>query len=65
MKLTVNGEPHEGTEKTLEELLRVLGLDQRPCATMIDGRIVKRTERATTPLAENAQVEIISMVGGG
>lgn len=65
MKLTINGEIKNLEVQTLAELLEQLGLHGMRCATMVNGRIVKRFDRPTARLAPDDQVDIISMVGGG
>jgi len=65
MIVLVNGEQTEVTAETLAALLEELGLQERRCATMMNGEIVRRTERPEVRLRDQDQVEIISMVGGG
>lgn len=65
MELLVNGERRIVQAQTVEELLREIGIGELRCATMLNGRIVKRDQRAVTTLSPNDQVDVISMVGGG
>ncbi len=65
MELVINGERKTVRSTTLQELLEELEVLGLRCATMVNGRIVRRTDRATTQLAPGDGVEIITMVGGG
>lgn len=65
MKVTINGETQDIEPCTLAALLERLKLHEARCATMINGRIVRRAERETTELQAGDSVDIISMVGGG
>jgi sulfur carrier protein len=65
MELLVNGERKHVEAQSVESLLQELGIAELRCATMLNGKIVKRVDRASTSLGPNDQVEIISMVGGG
>lgn len=64
-KLSINGEPKETSAPDLAALLEELGLHERRCATMLNGEIVRRQDRAAQPLSEGDSIEIIAMVGGG
>jgi sulfur carrier protein len=62
----VNGEPRgvaPGT--TVAGLLAELGLAGRPVAVERNLEIVPRSVHATTTLAADDRIEIVTMVGGG
>jgi thiamine biosynthesis protein ThiS len=64
--VVVNGQAREVARgQTVLDLLRSLGLDPARLALELNGRIVKRTEWAATPLEVGAQLEIVHFVGGG
>ncbi|MEO8376783.1 MAG: sulfur carrier protein ThiS [Candidatus Sumerlaeota bacterium] len=65
MTVTINGERQTLGNQTVAQLLAALELHERRCATMVNGQIVKRVDRAYRLLQEGDEVEIISMVGGG
>jgi sulfur carrier protein len=65
MELVINGEKQQVSAQDLEALLEELKVAGVRCATMINGRIVKRADRPTTALHEGDTVEVITMVGGG
>ncbi|HMZ52771.1 MAG TPA: sulfur carrier protein ThiS, partial [Candidatus Sumerlaeota bacterium] len=62
MTVTINGERRILGDQTLAELLASLDLHERRCATMVNGEIVKRVDRAGRLLRDGDEVEIISMV---
>ncbi len=66
MTVTVNGEPRsvpEGT--TVAGLVELLGLGQRACAVEVDRCLVPRKSHADRQLNDGANVEIVTLVGGG
>ncbi|MCC6548015.1 sulfur carrier protein ThiS [Candidatus Sumerlaeota bacterium] len=65
MTVTINGERQTLNDQTVAELLRALDMHERRCATMVNGEIIRRVDRASRQLKEGDAVEIISMVGGG
>ena len=66
MKVLVNGDEQTIDDSwTVAELLRSLGLHDRRCATVLNGSILRRPDRETTPLREGDSLDIVSMVGGG
>jgi sulfur carrier protein len=66
MKLTVNGETQEFSEvQTVQDLVRAMGLDQRPVSVEVNRRLVRHDQRDQHPLNEGDTVELVSLVGGG
>jgi len=66
MKLTVNGEPFDAPAgATVQTLLDLKGLANRPCAVEINKQLAPKSEHDSRALAENDAVEIVTLVGGG
>ncbi len=66
MTVTVNGEQRSIREGcTVAELVEMLGLGGRACAVEVDRAIVPRKDHAGRRLMSGAQVEIVTLVGGG
>ncbi len=67
MQLTVNGEARTFPQapESLEALLGVLALPQERVAVELNGTLVRRGERHTTPVRDGDVVEIVTLVGGG
>lgn len=62
--MKVNGQFCERAE-TVAALLALRGLDPQRVAVELNGDIVPRDAFATTALAEDSVLEIVSFVGGG
>ncbi len=67
MQVMVNGETRSlvPAPSSVNELLTALGLPLERVAVEQNGRIVKRDERAKTPVANGDVFEIVTLVGGG
>lgn len=66
MKLTVNGEEKQvAADLTVSGLLAHLGLDKQPVAVELNRQVVPRKDHATTTLAQDDVVELVTFVGGG
>jgi sulfur carrier protein len=66
MTVTVNGERRSVPEGcTVSELVQRLGLGGRACAVEVDRAIVPRKDHTDRRLTSGAQVEIVTLVGGG
>jgi thiamine biosynthesis protein ThiS len=66
MTVTVNGEPRSLPEgATVADLVERLGLGQRACAVEVDRCLVPRKSHAEHRLNAGANVEIVTLVGGG
>ena len=62
----INGDERSvDAARTVGELLEALALHERRVAVTVNGDIVRRQDRDSTPLAEGDRIEIIQMVGGG
>lgn len=67
MRLTVNGENRsfDGALPSVAALLERLSLPPGRVAVELNGRLVRRDERETTPLTDGDVLEIVTLVGGG
>ena len=66
MLLTVNGEGLEVPDGcTLERLLELQGLSQRPCAVEVNREVVARGLHASRNVVDGDVIEIVTLVGGG
>ena len=66
MLIRLNGQPHEAPDgATLADLLRDLGLADRPAAAEVNRTLVPKSEHASRRLDEGDEVEIVTLVGGG
>ncbi|HXT71651.1 MAG TPA: sulfur carrier protein ThiS [Vicinamibacterales bacterium] len=66
MHIILNGDRHDLAPGTsVKSLLDLLGLDARIVAVELNRKVVKRDLYATTPVPAEAEVEIVSFVGGG
>lgn len=64
--LTVNGEARSfPSPLTVAQLLEHLGVETRQVAVERNREIVPKPDYATTPLAQDDAVEIVTFVGGG
>ena len=66
MNLTINGESRAVADgRSLVELLRELGLENRPIAVELNQAIVRKPEYPATALRDGDTIEIVHFVGGG
>jgi thiamine biosynthesis protein ThiS len=66
MRITLNGDPHDlPAPVTVRQLLEQLNIDPRIVAVEVDRVVVKRDRYAGTVIADGAEVEIVTFVGGG
>lgn len=65
MKLTVNNKAVETQAANLQQLADELALPAQGVAMAVNNRMVPRTEWASCPLTEGAQVVIIKAACGG
>ncbi len=66
MRIRLNGQSHEAPDgATLADLLRELGLVDRPAAAEVNRKLVPKAEHASRRLTEGDEVEIVTLVGGG
>jgi len=62
----VNGEPAEITPgTTVAELVRAMDAPDRGVAVAVDGEVVPRGTWESTPVGDDARVEIVMAVQGG
>lgn len=65
MNITVNGESHTVTARSLADVLAELGYGDKLVATALNGDFVPVTRRSQTLLAETDRLEVIAPVQGG
>ena len=66
MKIMINGQWRRFDKTiTIPQLLEELAVEPRRVAIERNGKIVPRARYDDTELAENDQLEIVSLVGGG
>ena len=66
MKIRLNGEERSvGENATLAEIVKDLGLEDRPFAVERNREVVPKTRLAETPVREGDRIEIVHFVGGG
>ena len=66
MRIVINGEGRElGDGLNVASLLEELALEPRRVAVELNRLIVARKDYAATPLADDDQLEIVTLVGGG
>jgi thiamine biosynthesis protein ThiS len=62
----VNGQQTQIAEgASVSELIQALGLKEERLAVEVNRRIVRRSDWASTELAEGDKVEVVHFVGGG
>lgn len=66
MTITVNGKPEEIRDRvSVEEFLRVKGLDRNRVAVEIDLEIIEKERYASRYIEAGSRLEILHFVGGG
>ncbi|MCL4740870.1 MAG: sulfur carrier protein ThiS [Phycisphaerales bacterium] len=66
MRIRLNGQPHEAPDDaTLADLLRDLGLADKPAAAEVNRTLVPKADHPARRLREGDEVEIVTLVGGG
>lgn len=66
MEILINGETQQVPPQTsLQELLRLLQLQEARVAVELNKEIVRRERWAETQLHDQDQLEIVQFVGGG
>jgi thiamine biosynthesis protein ThiS len=64
--ILLNGEPKPLVPgETVADLIERLGLATSPCAVELNRRVVPRRDHASTSLAADDRLEIVTLVGGG
>ena len=65
-EIVVNGETRNVTPgQTVADLVVALGLGDRRVAVERNREVVPRARHASTPLAANDRLEVVTFVGGG
>jgi sulfur carrier protein len=65
-RITVNGQPRDWRpDGTVADLLASLRLGPRGIAVELNGQIVRSTEYSVRTIEAGAEVEIVTLVGGG
>ena len=66
MNVAVNGQDRRlDPGFTIAELLKELDLEGKPVAVERNGEAVRKSDHATTRLAEGDRIEVVTFVGGG
>lgn len=66
MRITVNGEDVDvDSAVSVDEFLARRGVPLVQVAVELNGKVVRRAERASTMLNDGDVVEIVTLVGGG
>jgi len=66
LQIRVNGEPRQlPAGSTVADLVQSLGLTAAQVAVERNKQIVRRAEHATTALAADDQLEVVTFFGGG
>ncbi|MBB5217549.1 sulfur carrier protein ThiS [Parapusillimonas granuli] len=66
MNVTLNGKPLQLDQiDTIAGLVRHLGYQDKRIAVERNGDIVPKSQHASTPIADNDEIEIVVAVGGG
>ena len=65
MTLTLNGKSHETSEKNLADLLRSVGLGDRPVVIEHNQRALLPREHLQTSLSEGDVIEVVQITAGG
>ena len=66
MNVTLNGKPLQLDQiETVAGLVQHLGYQDKRIAVERNGDIVPKSQHASTPIADNDEIEIVVAVGGG
>ncbi len=66
MRLTVNGQTTElPANPTVADLVRHLNLEGKAVAVEVNRTLIPKRLHHTTPLHEDDQIEVVTLVGGG
>ena len=66
MRIKVNGQWQDAEDElSVAALLESLSLEPRRVAVELNKQIVRRATYAETSLADNDEIEIVTLVGGG
>jgi len=65
MRIHINGELREVSQKTILGLLESLGIDPKRVAVELNMNILPKAEYAEKTIADDDSIEIVHFVGGG
>ncbi|MDO3409790.1 sulfur carrier protein ThiS [Saccharibacillus sp. CPCC 101409] len=64
-ELTVNGSKRDLEASTIEDVVRLLGLEGRPVVAEVNGEVLTSGEWADTAVEPGMKIELVHFVGGG
>ncbi|NIK70678.1 MULTISPECIES: sulfur carrier protein ThiS [unclassified Paenibacillus] len=65
MLLIVNGETKELEARTIEDVIVLFGLKERPVVVEADGEIIAKEQWPDTEVRPRMKIELVHFVGGG
>ncbi len=65
MRISINGDIKETSQRTVAGLLEELGITSGMVAVEVNLKVVRRADHENTALRDGDQVEIVKFVGGG
>ncbi len=67
MKITLNNRPEEieGTELSIQDLIKVKNFTFKLLVTKLNGKLVKKDERDSAIVREGDKVDVIHLISGG
>lgn len=67
MNITLNNRPEviSGEGLSLQDLIKYKNYTFRMLVTKVNGRLIKKADRETTPIHEGDDIAIIHMISGG
>jgi len=65
MRIQINGEFREVSQKTILGLMESLGIDPKRVAVELNMDILPKAEYAEKTIADGDKIEIVHFVGGG
>jgi sulfur carrier protein len=65
MRIKLNGKEQEVAARNIAELLRASNAPEVGVAVAQNGKVVRRADHESTPVAEGDEIEIIRAVQGG
>lgn len=63
--LTINGQEHDLSGKTVSEVLAALGYSEQRVAVEVNESIVPKAEYSSTVVYDGDHLEVVRFVGGG
>ncbi|WP_062046391.1 sulfur carrier protein ThiS [Bacillus sp. JCM 19034] len=65
MRLMINGEEHNLSVQTLEEVVAHYKLESQLVVTEVNGEIIDRSDWSKTEVQDGMKIELVQFVGGG